>query len=599
MKVSDYISKFLEDRGISHVFGFIGGAITHLVDSIYASNKVQFIQVYHEQTAAIAAEGYSRISDSPKKIGVAMATSGPGATNLITGIADAFFDSIPAVYITGQVNTYEYKYKKPIRQQGFQETEIVDIVKPITKLAALVDDASKIKYFLEKAFHIASSGRPGPVLLDIPMDIQSADINPDELESYRPDDNNIDVSEEDLSKAKELIKSSKRPLMLVGGGVINAKAEKALFDFCTSNNIPVVNSLMGKGAFPEDNDLHIGMIGSYGNRCANIVTANADLLIALGTRLDTRQTGTALDSFLRKGKLLHIDIDRNELQHHRLKGRIEIHADAGRFLRKINSKTKKESNDEWLDYVRKIKSKYSQSWDIERHVKNKMPYEILNALNKIYGKDQIFCVDIGQNQMFSAQMLKIRKGQKFFTSGGLAPMGYAVPAAIGASVCTDKRREVIAVTGDGGFHISTQSLMLISQYDLPIKVVVLNNESLGMITQFQDLYFGERKLATTKKSGYLVPSIKDIAKAYGLKYYLIDEKSIKDIENVRKALTSDRNAIIEVLTQEDTKIVPKLEVEHPIEDISPRLSEEELKESMLISPYKKEKRTQGASHCLK
>jgi len=217
-----------------------------------------------------------------------------------------------------------------------------------------------------------------------------------------------------------------------------------------------------------------------------------------------------------------------------------------------------------------------------------MPYEILDAINQIYGKDEIFCVDIGQNQMFAAQMLNIRKDQKFFTSGGLAPMGYAIPAAIGASVCTDSKREVIAITGDGGFHISTQSLMLISQYDLPIKVVIFNNESLGMITQFQDLYFGERKLATTKRSGYLVPNISDIAKAYRLKYYLIDEKNIKDADYLKKVFKSDKNAIIEVLTKEGTVIVPKLEIKHPIEDISPRLAEEELKKSMLIDTYKGE-----------
>lgn len=588
MKLSDYLVKFLEEQKTKYVFGYIGGAITHIVDSIYKSDKVKFIQVYHEQSAAIAAEGYSIISD---EIGVAMATSGPGATNLITGIADAYLGSIPVVYITGQVNTYEFKYTKPIRQQGFQETDIVSIVKPITKYADIINEPEKIRYHLEKAFHICKSGRPGPVLLDIPMNIQREEINPYELKGFEIEEEKINSEETGgiIKMISRGIVNSKRPLILAGGGILISKAEKQLQDFANKHKIPVVNSLMGKGSFPEDDNLHVGMIGSYGNRCANIILANADLLIAVGTRLDTRQTGTMLDSFLREGKIIQIDIDKDELEFHRLEKRIKLQADANKFLKELNSEMNNEGYkcgwNAWLGYVKKVKRKYNQREEIKSNVKNKLPYEFIEQLNKIFRKNQIFCVDTGQNQMFAAQILNINKEQRFLTSGGLAPMGYAIPAAVGASFGSEKQREVITISGDGGFHIALQSLMLISQYDLPIKVIVLNNKTLGMITQFQDLYFDKRKVATTKDSGYSVPNIKEIAKAYNLKYYLIDEKKINDLEYIKKIMRDNKNGIFEVLVGDNTKVVPKLEVGDPIEDTSPKLDKKELKKVMLIKTY--------------
>jgi len=581
MKLSDYIVEFLENKSIDNVFGYIGGSITHMVDSISKSKKINFIQVYHEQTAAIAAEGYSRNSN---KIGVAMATSGPGATNLITGIADAYFDSIPTVYITGQVNTYEYKYDKPIRQQGFQETDVVNIVKPITKYAVLVDDANEIRYHLEKAFEIAQSGRPGPVLLDIPMNIQRTDINPNKINKY---DKKITVKEKslDIKKIKEMIGNSERPLILSGGGIIKAKAENLLNEFAEKNNLPVVTSLMGKGAFNEESELFVGMIGSYGNRCANMAISNADLLIALGSRLDTRQTGALLEGFLREGKIIHVDIDQDELDFNRLPRREKISLDVKKFLNEIiNINFRVNSREKWYNYLDKLKLNYNQEKEIKKNVVNKFPYKIMDVVNYYSRKKDIFCIDVGQNQMFAAQKIKIKNGQKFFTSGGLAPMGYALPAAIGASFATPQRR-IIAITGDGGFQISTQSLMLISQYNLPIKVLVLNNKSLGLITQFQDLYFDKRKVGTMKKSGYHVPGIKDIAKAYNLDYYKVNKNDIENREYLDEIFKNDKNCIIEFLIEGLTKVFPKLEYDSPIEDPTPKLKRIELEENMWIKPY--------------
>jgi len=583
MKASDYIIDFIHKQGTDHVFGYIGGAITHLVDSMDKMTIVKYIQVYHEQTAALAAEGYAKNSG---KTGVAMATSGPGATNLMTGIADAYFDSVPVVFITGQVNTYEFKYNKPIRQQGFQETDIVSIVRPITKYATIISDPQKIRYELEKAFYMANEGRPGPVVLDIPMDIQRAEIDPEKLEGFSPKKEGTQTTEEISEKAFQevvtLFKQSKRPIILAGGGIIRGKAEKELLRFAKNNRIPVVTSLMGKGCFPEDDDLFVGVIGAYGNRCANISLANSDLLFALGSRMDTRQIGTLLKSFLRGGKIIHVDLDKNEIEHHRLEHRIKIRSDVKTFLEKMNNRREaKEAQAEWLSYVRKTKEKYSQVKEVEKNCANKLPYEIMWLIDKYAKEDQMYCVDVGQNQMFAFQALQIRGNQKFFTSGGLAPMGCAVPFAVGASFSDEKKKNIIVITGDGGLHMSVQALMLISQYDLPIKVIVMNNYALGMITQFQDLYFDKKKVGTTKKGGYVVPNFKALAKAYYLPYYKVDKKNLA---TYREIIEKPGPCFIEVVIRGATEVYPKLEVNNPIEDISPKLSREELKESMIIDP---------------
>ncbi|MDP2815558.1 MAG: thiamine pyrophosphate-binding protein, partial [Rectinemataceae bacterium] len=338
MKVSDYIVRYLHQKGITTVFGYSGGAITHLMDSFLRCPDIKFIQTYHEQCAAIAAEGYSCFSGT---LGVALATSGPGATNMITGIADAFFDSIPALYITGQVNTYEYKGTKPIRQQGFQETDIVSIVRPITKYATMINDPTQVLYELEKAWSIAMTGRYGPVLLDIPMNVQRAEIDVSNLDTFEM----LPTSEKSLKyingfsreKLAALIRISERPLLLLGNGIKLAGAVGAACRLAQRFKLPVVTSLLGKGAFPEDDQLSVGMIGSYGNRCANLAIANSDLVIAMGTRLDTRQTGTNLPTFVRGGRIVRIDIDEAEIKYSRLVNVDAVLGDVQPFIEELFS----------------------------------------------------------------------------------------------------------------------------------------------------------------------------------------------------------------------------------------------------------------------
>lgn len=567
MKVSDYIVSFLAERGIKVVFGYIGGMITHLVDSLDKNPDIKFVQTYHEQTASIAAEGYAIETG---KFGVAISTSGPGATNMMTGIADAYFGSIPVLYITGQVNTYEYKYDKPIRQQGFQEMDVVNIVKPITKYAKLVDKSIDIRYELEKAIYIATTGRRGPVVIDLPMNISREEIEPDKLPHFRPE--NQEFPTFDFTEVVELLKNAKRPMLLLGAGCIGS--EMQIQKFIERTQIPVVTSLMGRGVIDETYDYYVGMIGSYGNRCANMSISKSDLLIALGSRLDTRQTGAMIEGFLPNGKIIHVDIDNNELECHRLKNRVTVNLTVSDFLNGImsNDIVLKECFD-WKRWVIKIRDLYNQDKEIERFVENKAPYLLMQTLNEIIEDDDIITADIGQNQMWAAQTIRLKKGQRFVTSGGLAPMGFSLPAAIGIAFA-NPHKTIYCINGDGGFHMAVQSLMLISQYQLNIKVIVLNNEALGMITQFQSLYFNDRLAATTYKGGYYVPNIRDLCQSYQLLYFKLTEADLNNRE-LKKEINNSHNCIVEYVISELTTVCPKLEYNMPISQPSPLLDANE------------------------
>ena len=570
MKSSDYIATFLRDQGINTVFGYMGGMITHLADSLDKCQGIQFIQTYHEQTASMAAEGYAIGSDG---IGCAISTSGPGATNMITGIADAYFDSVPVLYITGQVNSYEYKYDKPIRQQGFQETNVVNIVKPITKYAVLVDDAQNLRYELEKAVYIAKEGRKGPVLLDITMDVQRTDVVPEKLRGYdaRSCKNNSD--DVGLEALWNVIEKAKSPIVLLGGGCQTKETSQLLNNFFSANQIPVVTSLMGRGAMDETYEYYIGMVGSYGNRCANITISQADLLLVLGSRLDTRQTGAMIDSFLKEGHIIHVDIDKNELMHHRIENQLHVRMTVADFLKIIKSNhISFHPSLKWLDYVVRIKEQYNQNREIDRFVENKAPYRFIQALNQIMKEGDIVTTDVGQNQMWAAQTINLKKGMKFITSGGLAPMGYSMPAAIGLNFA-DATHRTYCICGDGGFHMSSQSLGVIAQYHLPIKIMVMNNTSLGMITQFQHLYFENRMVGTTRDGGYVVPNLEYMAKAYGLRYARIQSDDLQD--NSRFKGIVENSDVVEYFIEGLTTVCPKLEYNQPIENPLPFLPESE------------------------
>lgn len=565
MKASDYIVSFLERKGIDTIFGYIGGMVTHLVDSINNNPNVKFIQTYHEQTAAIAAEGYAIETGN---FGVAVSTSGPGVTNMITGIADAYFGSIPVLYITGQVNTYEYKYDKPIRQQGFQEMDVVSVVKPITKYAVMVDKAENLRYELEKAVYIATTGRKGPVVIDLPMDISRAELDIDELEGFKAE--SYAFPEIDWVNIVSIIESAKRPILLLGGGSqgYTEDIEKFLHKF----RMPVVTSLMGRGAINEAYDYYVGMIGSYGNRSANMVIAKSDLVIAIGSRLDTRQTGAMISKFLPNGKIIQVDIDVNELENHRLDNRFVVNCNTSIFLQEmLNRINLFDINRDWLKWILIMREKYGQKQEVERFVDNKTPYLIMYQLNKVLKEGDVIVTDIGQNQMWAAQTICLGKDQKFITSGGLAPMGFALPAAIGVAFANTKKT-IYCICGDGGLQMAMQSLLLISQYKLNIKVIILNNESLGMITQFQHLYFNDRMPATTFSGGYHLPNFELLAKSFYIPYYKIE--SI-DEPRLLEALSNDY-VFIDFIINGLTSVSPKLEYNKPIYSPTPDLPGDEM-----------------------
>jgi acetolactate synthase-1/2/3 large subunit len=575
MKVSDYVINTLVAEGITHVFEVCGGALGHLLDSLYGRNDIRTVSMHHEMAAAIAAEGYARASEN---IGVAMATSGPGATNLITGIGSCYFDSIPCLFITGQVNTYEYKFGRQVRQIGFQETDIVSIVKPIVKDAVLISDPQDTRRIMEESIITAKTGRPGPVLIDFPLNIQRSLIDPSacsiaELPSpdtMIPDGNLFD-------QVKSRIECASRPLILAGGGVRSSKATKELFDFAHATGIPVVVSLMGLDSFPHDDQLYIGMIGTYGNRYANLTIANADLIIALGTRFDTRQTGTKPKTFARAAKIIHVDIDNRELNN-KINVDLPLHMDIKTFLASITDSCRfvRKNYSPWLEWVNHHKRDYAEDRGADQNTIS--PYHFLRQVSAALPKDAIICVDVGQNQMWAAQVIEVKKDQRFLTQGGMASIGSALPMAIGAS-CAKPGTPVIVIIGDGGFQLNIQELQTVYHHNLPVKIILLNNSGYGMIRQFQEQYFGGRVQSSV--IGYSNPDFQKVVSAYN-----ISSRRIQLAEEVLPALISlfsdAKPGFLEVVIDEKFIVTPKLAVNKPVEDQEPELSREELQSAMLI-----------------
>ena len=575
MKLSDYVINSLADQGITHIFEVCGGALAHLLDSLYERRDIITVSMHHEMAAAIAAEGYSRVSGN---FGVAMATSGPGATNLITGIGSCYFDSIPCLFITGQVNTYEYKFGRPVRQIGFQETDIVTIVKPIVKKATFVKNEREIRYILEESFDLIKDRRPGPVLLDIPLNIQRTDIYPDILKSYTKEIRRSNLHLEMINQIRNLINTSTRPVILAGGGVRSSQACEELFRFAHAFEIPVATSLMGLDTFPHDDPLFIGMIGTYGNRYANIAIANSDLVIALGTRLDTRQTGTQPQTFARGATIVHVDIDNQELNN-KITVPYPVHADIQQFLilmlknHKNENTTTKHSH--WTAKINQYKQRYPS---FKHPTKPEIdPNYFLHALSEKLSTNAIVCVDVGQIQMWAAQSLEIKKSQRFLTEGGMASIGSALPLAIGASFAKPGT-QIVAITGDGGFQLNIQELQTIYHHQLPIKIILLNNNGYGMIKQFQEQYLNSR--FQSSGIGYSTPDFQNVVTAYKIPSTKI---SCNDeiVLAVQQLLSGMRPGFLEVIIDEQSRALPKLGVNRPVEDQEPLLTREELKSNMI------------------
>ena len=522
-----------------------------------------------------------------------MVTSGPGATNLITGIACSYFDSIPSLHICGQVNTYEqkdgHKSTVKVRQVGFQETDIVSISKPITKYSYKLKDASEIRYVLEKAYHLATSGRPGPVLIDIPMNLQRVKIDPKKLKPFKPkfDKKNIHFKNI-ITKIENLLKKSKKPVIILGGGIKYGKAEINLINFLKIFKIPLVTTWSGVDLVDYNNKHYIGNVGVYGSRAANFTVQNSDLILCLGTRLDTRITGGVPKSFARNAKKIVVDIDKHELGKKRgLKIDLKVELDIKVFFQEYE-KYKKEKiiRDDWLLRCNNWKVQYPiilKEFHNEKKYVN--PYVFMDALSKTLNNKDIIIADDGGHLTWTIQSFKVKFGQKLFSAFGNSPMGYALPASIGASIAKNKSK-IICIDGDGSIQINLQELHTIDKLKLPIKIFILNNNGYGIIKQFQELYLGKRYEASGK--GVSNPDFKKVSNAFNINYNII--KTHLDLKKLDKIISSKIPEIIEVKLKHNQKIIPKLQFGNPIEDLSPTLPRNEFYKNMDISLIKRDKK---------
>lgn len=534
--------------GVIDMFGYPGGAVIPIYDEIYSFDKIKHYFARHEQGAVHAADGYARVSG---KVGVCLATSGPGATNLVTGIMTAHMDSVPLLAITGQVRS------NLLGRDAFQETDIVGITVPITKGNYLVQNIKDIPRIIKEAYFIASTGRPGPVLVDIPNDIQQQEISYEEfnklfdkevqLEGYDPTYVGHPVQ---IKRALSLIKKAKKPLIIAGAGVMKSGASKELFELANKMDMPVTTTLLGLGAFPENHELSLGMLGMHGTVPANYATDEADLVIAAGIRFDDRIAGNP-SKFCERAKLIHIDIDPAEIDKNK-KADVPIVGDLKNVLSEINKELEPQEHKEWTDKVKEWKKEYPLA---HRDVgKDKLlPQEVLKAINDILDGDTIIVTDVGQHQMWAAQYMTYKNANSIVTSGGAGTMGFGVPAAIGAQVGA-RDKKVVLIVGDGGFQMTLEEIMMIRQYNLPVKVVIINNSFLGMVRQWQELFKDRRYSFVDLECN---PDFVKIADAYGIKSERLKTKA--DLENKLKDLIlSDEGVILDCIVEREENVFPMI-----------------------------------------
>jgi acetolactate synthase-1/2/3 large subunit len=541
--------------------------ITHMLDSFAESGKFNIISMHHEQAAAFAAEGVARKTKG-KTIAVAMGTSGPGATNLITGIGSCWFDSVPCLFITGQVNSYELKADRAIRQQGFQELDIVEVVSSLTKFAVRVDHVDDLLPLLHQALSMALSGRQGPVLLDIPNDIQRADISDATLEEWisKPLDIsiNLKLSADDLNQLLSMCKQSKRPLICIGGGARWADGMDPWLSVAGNLKIPYVTTLMGHERVAAG-DAYFNMIGSYGNREANWAVQNCDLLIVLGARLDIRQTGAEVDDFARQARIIQIDIDPNQLNN-RVHADLSICASAESFF---NTFVLKENTFPSIDKVwfRELSKKRNQAQFNEYEDWAISPSEIFKLMNHYFaGITLDYVCDVGNHQMWAAHDLRLLPNQAIHYSGGMGAMGFALPTALGIAI--QSQHKVIVITGDGSLQINIQELDTLNRLNLDITIVVMNNAVLGMVKNFQDMYFDGRHQST--KKGYSSPSFVDIAIANGIQAKRITN-SLEMNQSLKLIATYKGPLLIEIMMEGATECRPRLAFGSKLDEQIPKL----------------------------
>lgn len=544
---SQIVIECLKEQGVDTVFGYPGGAILNIYDELYKHGKeITHILTSHEQGASHAADGYARATG---KVGVCLATSGPGATNLVTGIATAYMDSVPIVAITANVGV------PLLGKDSFQEIDIAGVTMPITKHNYIVKDVAKLADTIRDAFRIAAEGRPGPVLIDIPKDVTAATAEY-EKQTPEPIERKTDyIREADLNSAVELINHCKRPFVLVGGGAVISDAAKELKEFVDKVHAPVGDSLMGKGAFDGRDERYTGMTGMHGTKCSNLGITKCDLLIAIGIRFSDRVVGNA-NRFAKNAKILHIDIDPAEINKNIMVD-CSIQGDVREVLRRLNPLIEDHNHDEWLQEIHELKEKYPLKYD---HGQLTGP-AVVEEIYKVTEGDAIIVTDVGQHQMWAAQYYKYKKPHTLLTSGGLGTMGYGLGAAIGAKMGRPEKT-VINIAGDGCFRMNMNELATAARYNIPIIEVVINNHVLGMVRQWQTLFYDERYSATVLNDGVDFVKVAEALGAAGIRVSALAELR----PALEKAIAMGRPVLIDCQIDQDDKVFPMVPAGAPIEE---------------------------------
>jgi acetolactate synthase-1/2/3 large subunit len=606
MKVADFVVDFYAKKGIDTAFVVYGAANGDLIDAFTRIKNIKYVCTFHEQAAGFAAEGYAKIKRLP---GLAISTSGPGATNMITSVANCYYDSIPCIFLSGQINANFLRPHKKIRQMGFQETDIVNIVKPICKYVVQVKDPKMIRYELEKSYHIATSGRAGPIFIDLPVNIQKAEIDPNQLDGFDTKNWNnkfdlLDIEKKILNFLQDLEKSQ-RPIFLVGGGVQMSNTSKEMSEIAKILQIPCFVTWNGIDVVTSDSDFYGGRVGTYGGPGRNFGVQNSDLLFGIGTRISGRLTGGNVKSFMRGAKKYVVDIDPYNLEKNYQQVRIDVNilSDLTIFFKIFKKvlknrnvkkiiKLKKESRQKWINKVKFWKNKYNtfkksflknDSYKFQN--KNYThPYAFLNILSKLAKNNDIFVGDCGGCSVLVGHALETKCGQRYHSNNGHAPMGFSFSAAIGSYIASNKKGNTICLTGDGGFNMNIQELQTLINYNLPIKTFIINNKIYGITKSFQKTNFEGREEACGPK-GYIPPDFISVSNGYKIKTFKISNNS--EIEStIRDVMKYDGPVVCEVDCTEFHSYEPKIiGWNTPVEDMYPYLPRKEFIKNLFIKPH--------------
>ena len=594
VRAADYIADYIYKLGVKEVFTLVGGGMMFLADGIALHPKLRAVHHHHEQAAAMAGVSYAKYNEN---LGVVFVTTGCGSTNTITGLLGAWQDSVPCLFISGQSKRKDTirNSKAKLRQFGVQEADIISIIESLTKYAVMINDPQKIAYHLEKAIYLAKSGRPGPVWLDIPLDVQNSMLDEESLIHFSKNEMKKEYKEiptqNEIKEVRELLKKAERPILIAGQGIRLAKAIKYFKTFVEKNQFPFVVTRLGIDLLPSAHPFYIGRIGMKGDRAGNFAVQNADLVIAIGSRLSVSSTGHEYQKFAREAKTVVIDIDTEEHKKEAVKIDLFINADAKQFLKNLKN-LNISNNEKWCKTCQEWKQKWPvclPKYKSEKKAINS--YYFIDCVSKKMKSDSVIVSDAGTVFFVASQGVKLRGSQRYIASGGQADMGYTLPACIGISFARG-RGEVLGMTGDGSFQLNIQELQTIKYYDLPVKIFVWNNDGYLAIRHSQSKFFEGRFLGTDQTCGVSFPSIEKIVTAYGLKYFKIfDSKKLE--EELEEILNYPKAAVCEVICSRNQEIVPSVAsftkedgtlVSKPLEDMYPFLDREEFRRNMIVKP---------------